>query len=151
MSEPRWKTVEKRLRDQVAELEAEIARLTASLADAGRHVDAWTDTAAQHCRNEEYYRGLVIQIGEALPLPDAYISDDGSAHDTVLCAKVPELVRALVAREAKAREDEREACAMVAEDYNGDGHNPVGDSAQLGDAFKTMCDIAAAIRARSQS
>ena len=54
----------------------------------------WYDTAAQHARNEEYYRGLVIQIGEMLG-DEAYISDDGSVQQDVLCAKVPELVRAL--------------------------------------------------------
>ena len=53
----------------------------------------WYDTAAQHCRNEEYYRGLVQEIG-LLFGEDAFISDDGSIQQDVLCAKVPELVRA---------------------------------------------------------
>ena len=56
----------------------------------------WYDTAAQHARNEEYYRGLVIEIGEMLG-EEAYVSDDGSTQQDVLCAKVPELVRKLVA------------------------------------------------------
>jgi hypothetical protein len=34
---------------------------------------------------------MVIKIGAMLG-PDAYISDDGSVQDSVLCAKVPELV-----------------------------------------------------------
>ena len=55
----------------------------------------WMDTAAQNQRNADYYRGLVIEIGELLG-PEAYISDDGSAQQDVLCAKVPELVRKAV-------------------------------------------------------
>ncbi len=60
-----------------------------------KEAQSWMDTAAQHCRNEEYYRGLVIEIGKMLG-PDAYISDDGSVQQDVLCAKVPSLVRKLV-------------------------------------------------------
>lgn len=52
----------------------------------------WYDTAAQHCRNEDYYRGLVQEIGLMLG-KEAFISDDGSVQQDVLCAKIPELVR----------------------------------------------------------
>ncbi len=65
-----------------------------------RVLSNWYETAAQHCRNEEYYRGLVQEIGAMLG-PRAYTANDGKVHDTVLCAKVPELVRELLAR-AKA-------------------------------------------------
>jgi hypothetical protein len=51
----------------------------------------WYDIAEQASRNTNYYRGLVVKIGKMLG-PDAYISDDGSIQDDVLCAKVPELV-----------------------------------------------------------
>jgi len=54
-------------------------------------IDNWKETAAQHLRNEEYYRGLLIQIGEMLG-EEAYIADDGSKQQDVLCAKIPELV-----------------------------------------------------------
>jgi hypothetical protein len=64
-----------------------------------RKTDAWYETAAQHCRNESYYRDLVVKIGEMIG-DAAYICDDGSRSQDVLCAKVPDLVRALV--EAKA-------------------------------------------------
>jgi len=43
---------------------------------------------------------------------------------------------------------EREACAKVADDYDGDGHNH-GQYTQLGDSAKTQRDIAAAIRSRA--
>lgn len=63
----------------------------------------WRDTAMQHHRNEEYYRGLVIRIGAMLG-PDAYTSDDGSVQQDVLCAKVPELVAALIEKVSRGRE-----------------------------------------------
>ena len=56
----------------------------------------WLETAHQHHRNEEYYRGLVVQIGEMLG-DAAFIADDGVKHLDVLCAKVPDLVRARLA------------------------------------------------------
>jgi hypothetical protein len=57
-----------------------------------RLVKNWYETAAQHARNEEYYRGLVQEIGAMLGV-DAFISDDGSVQEDVLCAKIPELIR----------------------------------------------------------
>lgn len=53
--------------------------------------NAWVETAATFSLNEDYYRSLVIAIGEMLG-DDAYIADDGSRSEDVLCAKVPELV-----------------------------------------------------------
>lgn len=61
-----------------------------------RRVDTWIETARMHCRNEDYYRGLVRQIGGMLGT-EAFTSDDGSVQQSVLCAKVPELVAKLVA------------------------------------------------------
>ena len=58
--------------------------------------DGWEETAAQHCGNTEYYRGLVTAIGKALGTA-AYQCDDGSTATDVLCAKVPELVAAVIA------------------------------------------------------
>lgn len=60
-------------------------------------VGAWRDTAKYHLRNEEYYRGLVARVGEMLG-EEAYVSDDGSRQQEVLCAKVPELVQKRLAR-----------------------------------------------------
>lgn len=54
---------------------------------------AWEDTAAQMSRNADYYRGLVQKIGRMLG-KEAYISDDGSVQEDILCAKIPELVAA---------------------------------------------------------
>lgn len=55
--------------------------------------DLWKETASRHLKNEQYYHGLITQIGEMLG-EDAYISDDGSRQQDVLCAKIPELVKA---------------------------------------------------------
>jgi len=62
-----------------------------TLEQAIRERDGWVDTAARHCRNEEFYRGLVVQIGEMFGR-EARIADDGSEPGGVLCLKVPELV-----------------------------------------------------------
>lgn len=67
-----------------------------TLEQAIRERNGWCESAAAHLRNEEYYRGLVTKIGEMLG-PEAYISDDGSVQQDVLCAKVPDLVAKLVA------------------------------------------------------
>lgn len=56
-----------------------------------RERDAWKDTAAQHLRNEEYYRGLVEKCGEHFG-DAAKMQDDGNMNEDILCAKVPELV-----------------------------------------------------------
>ncbi len=53
----------------------------------------WMDTAAQNQRNTDYYRGLLERCGKAIG-ESAYIADDGSKSEDVLCAKIPELVEA---------------------------------------------------------
>lgn len=53
--------------------------------------DNWESTANQHLRNEQYYRGLLIQIGELFGIY-ARICDDGGLSEDVLVGKVPELV-----------------------------------------------------------
>jgi hypothetical protein len=60
-------------------------------------VEAWKETAAQHLRNEEFYRGIVRQIGEQIGIA-ARTSDDSSVQDDVLALKVPELVTLAIAK-----------------------------------------------------
>lgn len=62
-------------------------------------VKAWYETAIFYHKNEEYYRGLIVKIGEMLG-PDAYTDDAGKIHDSVLCAKVPELVENFLPKQA---------------------------------------------------
>lgn len=66
-----------------------------SRAEAEQGDKGWKDMAAQMSRNAEYYRGLVIKIGDMFG-EAAYTADDGSKSQSVLCAKVPELVEALI-------------------------------------------------------
>ena len=67
------------------------------LAEAvAKRIAAWMDIAAEAQRNCDYYRGLVVRCGEALG-EAAKTCDDGNKSEDVLCAKVPELVDALVA------------------------------------------------------
>lgn len=61
-------------------------------------VVAWVETASQYAKNADYYRSLVVLCGEAIG-ESAHICDDGRTRsEDVLCAKVPSLVRELVAR-----------------------------------------------------
>lgn len=62
--------------------------------------DAWIETARQHARNEDFYRGVVRQIGELFG-DAAKTSDDGSVQQDVLALKVPELVVGLKATNAE--------------------------------------------------
>lgn len=57
----------------------------------------WMDTAAQNQRNADYYRGLLVQCGEIIG-DRAYIADDRSKSEDVLCAKIPELVESIIYR-----------------------------------------------------
>ena len=68
--------------------------------------NAWMSTAAQYARNSDYYRGLVIRIGKAIG-ESAYTADDGSRSQDVLCAKVPELVEAILRHPATAKSADR--------------------------------------------
>ena len=71
--------------------------------EAVRQRNAWCDSAAQFSRNEDYYRDLLDQIGEALG-DEALIADDGSRPGGILRAKLPDLVRARLATFASVRE-----------------------------------------------
>lgn len=84
------------------------------LAEAvAKRIATWMETAAQHCRNESYYRGLLVRCGNAIG-ESAKTCDDGSKSEGVLCAKVPELVEALRA-------------ALVIADKNLDDIDTAGD------------------------
>lgn len=85
-----WQEPETREREMDSVLAEAISR------PVGRALSAWWETAAQHHRNEQYYRGLLVKIGEMIGA-EAYVSDDGSVHDDVLVAKIPELVSKLIA------------------------------------------------------
>ena len=56
-----------------------------------RERDGWREDAGRGTRNQEYYRGLLVKIGDMFG--DAAKSDDtGAVGEDVICCKVPELV-----------------------------------------------------------
>jgi len=73
-------------------------------------VENWTDTSNQNQRNADYYRELLVKCGEFIGEP-AYISDDGTKNDDVLCAKIPELVESLTKELEITKEQYEDTCA----------------------------------------
>lgn len=65
-----------------------------SHSETHRQLENWMETAKQYARGEEYYRGLLDEIGNIIG-DEAFICDDGSRSDSVLRAKLPELVKKL--------------------------------------------------------
>ena len=47
--------------------------------------------ATQNQRNADYYHGLLEKCGKAIG-ERAFTADDGSISDSVLCAKIPEII-----------------------------------------------------------
>lgn len=77
-------------------------RLSAHMTRVERERDGFEQMAREYSDNADYYRRLVVQIGETCGR-DAYVSDDGSVQQDVLCAKVPELVIAMKHERDEAR------------------------------------------------
>ena len=74
----------------------------ARIAELERERDGFEQLACSYANNADYYRRLVVQIGETLG-PSAYVADDGSVTADVLCAKVPEIVVSLKRERDEAR------------------------------------------------
>jgi hypothetical protein len=74
-------------------------QLENSLKEMTLERDNWMETARQHCSKEFYYGGQLDLIGSAFG-PAAFTADDGTIGDSVLRAKVPELVSALLSAAA---------------------------------------------------
>ena len=72
------------------------------IAELQRERDGFEQLARSYANNADYYRRLVVQIGETLG-PSAYVADDGSVTADVLCAKVPEIVVSLKRERDEAR------------------------------------------------
>jgi hypothetical protein len=110
-----------------------------------RQRDGWINAAAMHHRNEEYYRGLLDQIGAALGT-EAYTSDDGSMQDSVLRSKVPELVLARL-----TPSEPTEAMLTAAHDWSYAKYGkPIGNDAAIG-CWRAMRDAAAPAAADRQA
>jgi len=75
--------------------ETENIEMDVVLADAiAKRISIWMQTAAQYHRNTDYYRGLLEQCGEIIG-EEAYIADDGTRMEDVLCAKIPGIIKGM--------------------------------------------------------
>ncbi len=102
---------EQELAEAENELIAALKALTNLVSDAAARAtkadqerEGWQETARQEIRNRDYFRGLVQQIGGMFGVA-ARTEDDGSVAEDVLCAKVPELVKALCDSATKDRQE----------------------------------------------
>ena len=96
--------------------ETEKTEMDVVLAEAvAKRIAAWMQTAAQAQRNTDYYRGLIVECGEAIG-PDAYVCDDLTVSDSVLCAKVPSLVSRLIERTQVLKADRAALIEQSAKD-----------------------------------
>jgi hypothetical protein len=80
----------------ILSLQKDLRQLTTEVREVGENsedplVSLLRDELRNTTKNSEYYRGLVVEIGEKFGVA-ARTADDGSVADGVLCAKVPELV-----------------------------------------------------------
>lgn len=76
--------------------ESALSQAHAAAMAADARAEAWQQDCEQQGRNVAYFRGLIDSV--ASHLGDAvFVADDGGRHDSPLRAKVPELVKAVVA------------------------------------------------------
>lgn len=74
------------------EPETEHKVMDVELAEAfAKKIALWMQTAAQHHRNETYYRELLVKCGKTIG-DRVYMCDDGTRSEDVLCAKIPEII-----------------------------------------------------------
>ena len=85
-----------RLLSDAETAEAKVDQVFKRNLELKRAAEVWQETAMQNQRNADYYRSLVVKIGELFG-DAAYIQDDGGRSEDILCAKVPELVQEMVA------------------------------------------------------
>ena len=78
-------------------LRDDIPLLFAALEEALQERDNWENDARERQRNTEFYQSLIDEIGGHFG-EVAFIRDDGSKSDSILRAKVPELVERLQIR-----------------------------------------------------
>lgn len=78
--------------------EAQQVSLPEDLRRAINEAEAWKTDTYRHIENEQYYRGLLVQIGEMFGNA-AKIQDDGGMSENILCLKVPELVAKLMGKQ----------------------------------------------------
>jgi len=105
----------------------------------------WKKSAAEFCNGMEYYRGLVVKIGEIIG-HESHIAQDGSDMGEVLCAGVPDLVAAMKAREASqpTAAEVIEACRVALEEIRAAVTTSTGQCGVLGTNW-AECDYCGAV------
>ena len=100
---------DKELEDGILALQTEVTNkdsaifiLRGEAIEYKRQATNWEESARQYHRNTQYYRNLLVKIGETIG-SESYVADDGSISEDILCAKLPELVTALQEEVAKAK------------------------------------------------
>jgi len=81
----------------IAVTEKRIAEVQSENESIQRSRDCWEETARQHCKNEQFYRDIVVKIGMLFG-DAAKTSDDGTIQEDVLALNVYPLVEELVAK-----------------------------------------------------
>lgn len=81
------KTVSDELAGALRQLETAIKKRD----DAVRQAEGWMESAASFSRGQDFYHGLITEMGEVIGKP-AYTSDDGSIQQEVLALKVRDIV-----------------------------------------------------------
>ena len=74
---------------------SDMNKLMLALERANIQLTNWEESASQQARNTEFYRSIIVQIGNMFG-DAAKIADDGSVMGDVLALKVPELVAKLI-------------------------------------------------------
>ena len=94
-AEPDWMEESRMLAAQCwCDKETENREMDTVLAEAvAKRIAVWMETAAQNQRNADYYRGLLVRCGKTIG-DRAFIADDGTRSQDVLCAKIPEIIAA---------------------------------------------------------
>lgn len=72
-----------------------VETLLARVEELEKSLKAEHEQAIFYAKGLDYYRGVLVTIGEAIGR-EAYIAEDGSVQQDVLIAKLPELVKELV-------------------------------------------------------
>lgn len=59
--------------------------------NVAQQIANWIETAAMYGRNANYYHELLARCGKAIG-NRAFIADDGTRNQDVLCDKIPEII-----------------------------------------------------------
>tara|TARA_Y100000310_G_scaffold328962_2_gene397993 strand:- start:61 stop:489 length:429 start_codon:yes stop_codon:yes gene_type:complete len=76
----------------IAHAREDVPDLLAHVGQLAGQSESWEEIAKQHCRNEEFWRGIVIDVGRLLG-PEVYVQDDGGVSEDPLALKIVPLLK----------------------------------------------------------